>query len=107
MKHVYTAFNLIDAQMIKDHLVSAGFDAIIKGEYLMGAVGELPANTSPTVWVLDDEDCDRAKALIKSYQQNRPEDQIHQSVWLCPQCEETIDPQFTQCWNCGESRRDR
>ena len=24
--------------------------------------------------------------------------------WTCPKCGEAIEPQFTECWNCGASK---
>lgn len=104
MKQIYIAANSLDAQMLKDYLESTGIQAIIKGDYLTGAVGEIPANTFPTVWVVDEEDEVRAKKLVANFESEHPSDQIHITHWHCPQCKELIEPQFTQCWHCGYQR---
>ena len=42
MRSVYQAENIIDAQLVKDALDSAGIPAFITGAALTGAMGELP-----------------------------------------------------------------
>ena len=43
MHTVYRAENLFDAHLVKDALDAGGIPAFIAGEYLTGAVGQLPA----------------------------------------------------------------
>jgi hypothetical protein len=43
MHSVYRAANLFDAHLVKDALEAGGIPAFIAGEYLTGAVGQLPA----------------------------------------------------------------
>ncbi|KAA0071159.1 DUF2007 domain-containing protein [Rhodanobacter sp. T12-5] len=43
MHIVYRAENLFDAHLVKDALEAEGIPAFIAGEYLTGAVGQLPA----------------------------------------------------------------
>ena len=43
MHTVYRAANLFDAHLVKDALEAEGIPAFISGEYLTGAVGQLPA----------------------------------------------------------------
>ncbi len=56
MKKLYEAADRIEAQMLRDALSSAGVEAVILGDYLAGAAGELPANIWPAVWVVTDSD---------------------------------------------------
>jgi len=42
MRTVYQAENIIDANLVKNALEDAGITAFISGQYLTGAVGELP-----------------------------------------------------------------
>jgi len=104
MKKVYVASDAVNARIVCDLLISAGLEAIIKGELLTGAAGDLPVNLFPTVWVMDDEFEDKALKLVEDFQSYRPQDQIFDSVWPCPHCAEVIEAQFTQCWNCGYLR---
>ena len=43
MRIVYRAESLIDAHLVKDALERADIPAFVSGEYLTGAVGNLPA----------------------------------------------------------------
>lgn len=43
MHIAYRAENLLDAHLVKDALDHAGIQAFVAGEYLTGAVGQLPA----------------------------------------------------------------
>ena len=43
MRIVYHAQSLIDAHLVRDALAQVEIPAFISGEYLTGAVGELPA----------------------------------------------------------------
>ena len=43
MQTIYRAANLFDAHLVKDALEAQDIPAFISGEYLTGAVGQLPA----------------------------------------------------------------
>ena len=51
MQIIYRAANLIDAHLVKAALAGEGILAFVGGEYLTGAVGELPANNLVVVMV--------------------------------------------------------
>ena len=104
MKLVYTAQDSVSAQLIKDYLAESAIDSIVKGELLIGAVGELPASSFPTVWVVDDNDFESASELVKSYERGFKDQQLYNNVWKCEFCDELIEAQFTQCWKCGYER---
>lgn len=53
MRIVYHAQSLIDAHLVRDALAQAEIPAFISGEYLTGAVGELPAMGLVAVMVPD------------------------------------------------------
>ncbi len=53
MRTVYHAENIVDAHLVKDALENDGIPAFIAGEYLVGAVGELPARDFIAVMVPD------------------------------------------------------
>lgn len=44
MRVVYEAENIIDAHLVKGVLEQAGLPVYIRGEYLTGAIGELPVS---------------------------------------------------------------
>ncbi|HEY0232483.1 MAG TPA: DUF2007 domain-containing protein [Dokdonella sp.] len=62
MKIVYRAENIIDAHLVKGALAAEGITAFVAGEYLTGAIGELPVGNLVSVMV-SDHDVERASAV--------------------------------------------
>jgi len=75
---VFDALNSIEAHSIKIYLIGNGIDARVGGDYLQGAMGELPALGIVKVYV-DEKDEIRAKKLIREMR-NAPED----DTWIPP-----------------------
>ena len=75
---------------------------MLRNHYLGGAAGELPLNECwPEIWVLNDEDLNTARRIVDA--------QVHANDgpgpgWRCSRCGEALEPQFFECWNCGERR---
>jgi hypothetical protein len=102
MKQIYSARNELDAQMVKNALADAEIESVVQGGPLSAVLGEIPVTEGslPSVWVRD-EDVQRATEALANFQ--------HPAVpteapWTCPKCGETIEPQFTACWNCGTAK---
>jgi hypothetical protein len=53
MRIVYRAENIIDAHLVRNVLEGAGIPAHVSGEYLTGAMGELPVMGLLTVMVAE------------------------------------------------------
>ncbi len=64
---IYRAANTVDAHLIRQMLEAEGIYAFIQGEYLQGAVGELPANTEVLVQV-SDEHYAAARAVVQRWE---------------------------------------
>jgi hypothetical protein len=67
----YRAANIADAHLVRQMLEAEGIPAFIQGEYLQGAVGELPANTEILVRVSDDR-YDDARAVVAEWESGEP-----------------------------------
>lgn len=65
MKIIYRAENIIDANLVKGTLALEGIVAFISGEYLTGAIGELPAWNLVAVMVAD-SDIERAAPIVQA-----------------------------------------
>jgi hypothetical protein len=104
MKKLYEAVDRIEAQMLKDELENVGVEAVILGDYLSGAAGELPANIWPAVWVVSDRDFARAEQLLAAFNQ-RNQQRLETGEWRCAQCGEWVDAGFDLCWNCATPRK--
>ena len=68
MHIAYRAENMLDAHLVKDALDHAGIPAFVSGEYLTGAVGQLPATDYVMVMVspLQAEEARRVVAEVES-----------------------------------------
>jgi len=95
---VYEAENLIDAQLALDELRAGGLDAVMKGQYLSGAVGELPTSGLVSVWITEPRHEQRALDLIAGYERDKSREP---SPVECTSCGEIIDGNFGRCWNCN------
>lgn len=68
---IYRAANIADAHLMRQLLENEGIPAFIQGEYLQGAVGELPANTEILVHVAD-ENADVARVIVDEWESAEP-----------------------------------
>jgi hypothetical protein len=105
MKSVYSARDVVDAHLVKSFLDEQGIESVVQGEALSNILGEIPVTreTLPSLWVRE-EDFDRACEAIAGFREGAVPAQPTASPWKCPNCGEEIEPQFTECWNCGTSR---
>ncbi len=103
MKPVHTARHAAEAHLIRGYLQSEGINTIVRGEFLTGGIGELPADVCQ-VWVVADSDTDRAQALLREFLRGDAARAHAHERWRCPGCNENIEGQFTDCWNCGAAR---
>ncbi|MFK7795515.1 MAG: DUF2007 domain-containing protein [Gammaproteobacteria bacterium] len=68
MKTVLHALNLIEANLVKNLLESEGISSQVLGEYLQGAIGELPASGLIRV-VVNESDYENANTIINNWRE--------------------------------------
>lgn len=96
MKLIYTHENRVLVSNARNLVENAGIDVMLKNEYAGGGMGELsPWDTWVELWVVDDADYDRARALLE-----RAEGAAEGAQWRCRHCGELNDAGFEICWNC-------
>jgi hypothetical protein len=98
--------NPTDAHLLKGFLESEGIGAVVQGEFLWIARGEVPitTDTAPSVWVTDDADFERAMDVVNEFQSSEGMSGPENKEWKCNNCNETNERQFTECWHCGTPR---
>jgi hypothetical protein len=103
MKRVYQAQSPTDAFLLKDILDTQDIDAIVKGNLLWitrSAVMDT-VETPPSVWVVDDEDYEKAMEVIRGYRPGARTGNSVQSEWKCYKCGKSNEGQFSECRQCG------
>lgn len=68
---VYDAEDLIDAHLVRGRLEAEGIEAWVLGEWLTGAMGELPAGGLLRIGV-GEADRERAEAVVAEWRQSEP-----------------------------------
>ncbi len=106
MQPLYQARDRIEAQLLRDFLDRHSIETLVFGDYLSGAVGELPADIYPTLWLINDADLERARALLMRFQ-SETGSRHAAAPWACPVCGEEVQGDFDLCWNCGQGRPGR
>jgi len=98
MKKVYSAANLIEANIMLDLLGHAGIRARLFNENAQGGLGEIPfTHAYPEVWVINDGDLERGRVVAINYE-NSP---VEAGVLFCQECGEENPRNFQLCWHCG------
>jgi hypothetical protein len=97
VKRLYGSDDRMLVGHLREVLEAQGIACVVRNEFLGGGAGELPPNECwPELWVVEDADWTRARALVDA--QLLP---AATEPWTCPACGETVEGQFAQCWNCG------
>lgn len=101
---IHTADNPIEAGFLRGLLEAAGIPVQLRSMDLWTAAVEIyfAAGARPSVWVPANK-TERARAVLA--EQADPRRRFPD--WRCTGCGQTLEGQFTECWNCGSSRNDR
>jgi hypothetical protein len=96
MPRLTRAPNLAVATLWADLLGQAGVSASVQRAFAGSIAGQIPPDQAlPEVWIADDEDPQRAQALLDALR--APQSRR----WHCRGCGELVEGPFEQCWNCG------
>lgn len=102
MKRVYSSDNPLIVGHLRQVLEANHIACVTRNEYLLGGAGELPPiECWPELWVLEDFQLEKARALVEA---TLTTDAGADQDWHCPGCGEALEGQFTTCWRCGAER---
>ncbi|MFM1892228.1 MAG: hypothetical protein RLZ44_1305 [Pseudomonadota bacterium] len=104
MQALYQARDAPEAHLLADRLAAARIRAVVLGEHLAGAAGELPALNFPTVWLVDPAHAVRAQAVLAEFLAEQRAPLAAADPWICPACAAEVDGELDLCWNCGAER---
>lgn len=101
MKLVFDHIDFTIVGHLQSILEAEGIRTEIRNEGGSGAAGELPfTQVYPELWILQNKDEARARALIQEFKEDA-EEAPEAPAWNCPSCGEAVDGVFSECWNCG------
>lgn len=99
LKLLTASFDTIFLAHVYNLLQQAGLSVEFRNQFSAGALGELPATeVIPELWV-EEATYLRAEEILNRVIRDREDNQ--KPDWICAQCGETIEGQFSQCWQCG------
>lgn len=101
MRTAYYTLDLIEAVLLKDHLVHHGVAASVMNK---GVVRIPYDGVASEVWVADDAAADEVRALIRGFLRGgREVSPQAASPWRCEHCQEESPAEFEFCWSCGKA----
>ena len=98
--------NDIDAEIARGMLTENGVEALIGKDDCGGMMPNLQITEGVRLFVLP-KDVEKSKQLLQTLtiSNGEPGDAIDDALmWNCSNCGTVLEPQFTACWKCGESR---
>jgi hypothetical protein len=99
MVRVFSSFNMAEVGLLKSLLEQDGIACTTRNEHLALIAGAIPlGDAMPQLWVVRDEDVERARELIAKWERNEP---TTFDAWVCPRCSTQNEGQFGSCWQCG------
>jgi hypothetical protein len=102
MKRILSSPDPGEIALLRDMLESAGIICFMRNEMSAGLAPEIPASEStPELWIQDDERQTEALQIKRAWQTSA---KIEGKDWICPNCGEKSEPQFTSCWKCGTTK---
>ncbi len=102
MKRVFASQDQAAIAIVSELLADEGIHAILQNENTFTVLGEVPFTLAmPELWVTNDEDEARALEVVARFDSGEAKPRDGGQKWTCPNCGETIEGQFTACWNCG------
>lgn len=103
MIKVFEDFDIALVGHYRSVLESNDIDTFMKNQFGTSGAGELPfVEVVPQLWVLNEADAGRAKALIKEL--HEPGNNEQPQAWVCTGCGMEQEAAFTHCWKCSSAR---
>ena len=101
MKKIYSPQDVSEIEIIRGLLADEGIKTTLLDEDVVPLAQEMPQ-----VWVVNDEDEERALAIVERMDSGEVRESLAGKPWKCKRCGEAIEGQFTACWKCGTKRDD-
>ncbi|OFE13486.1 hypothetical protein PHACT_10330 [Pseudohongiella acticola] len=97
MKQIYTHENIVILHSVRNILAMNDIESFVKNEHTIPAGARHGINNIfHELWILNDQDYDKAAALIDTEIENP----IVRDPWVCGDCNEENEGSFDVCWKC-------
>lgn len=105
MRRVYSTLEHSEVEYIAEILEREGIPVLCQNTDpgLTNTNAHYGAASPPEVWVLNDRDEARARAVIEQVLSDAARSHAR-GPWRCPRCDEEREGQFDSCWSCGAPR---
>lgn len=102
MKPLIASLDSLEIHHLKNILEAEGIHCFLKNELLARLAGEIPfTECALELHIRDESDRWRAERILTDWRQARPGTA---EPWMCGNCHERLEGQFTTCWQCGMQR---
>ena len=104
---IYSAASEMQAEFLAQLLESHGIEAVTAGGTLTTLAGYLPATYARARVMVDATDAEAARAIVRDFERARKhpkEEPPTGETWVCANCGEVLELQFTDCWKCQTPR---
>jgi hypothetical protein len=102
MKAVFSDREPARVGLFQSTLEAAGIPCFVRNQNTNTTMAEMPSGLFfPILCVINDEDFERAKAMIIEIRDNVPG---NLPDWTCASCREEVPDGFEICWNCGAEK---
>jgi hypothetical protein len=98
VKEVYSNADHGRVGFFKSVLDNAGIENFVKNETSYNVTEFSSLIVAPTLCVVNDDDYERARTVIKTAALPPPN---FQADWICGACGEEVPGNFDTCWQCG------
>lgn len=106
MQKVFVAQHHPEAYLVVELLRSNGIESEVRGDTLFATIGggAVIPGAAPEVWVQNPLDVAQAADLVRRYSKGEALPETSGPTWQCPNCAETLEAQFSECWKCGSTK---
>lgn len=99
---IATCASIAEATVLKTAIEESGIDAILNGDSLNSAFGNVGPSLSDAKLLVRQEDAEEAAAIVRTTRESFSAPR--QDPWFCGKCLEEVEGGFEVCWSCGLAR---
>ena len=105
MRQLFVHMDYSRVGHLQSVLEESGIATYVKNKDASIGMGEIPYfEVWPELWVLNEEDYPKAQRIVEELNRSHLADI---PAWTCPECGESVEAGFSECWNCRHPRAEK